>query len=51
MHRICQVTPVVLEGREKGMAIGLDGLELPVGCGIFPHVGIAQLSKNLPQIS
>ena len=29
------------------MVLELDGPELPVGCDVFPHVGIAQLSKDL----
>ena len=39
-----------VEGAEEGMVLGFDGLELPVGCGLFAHIGIAQLSKNAPQI-
>ncbi len=38
------------EKAEDGIVLGLDGPELPVRCDIFPHIGIVQLSKTLPQI-
>ena len=39
------------ERAEEDMVLGLDGPELPVGCHIFAHIGLVQLSKEFPQIS